>query len=271
MNARRPYVAGAFYPDDRNELLKMLDLYMSQDFPQIKFKKIIGIIVPHAGYIYSGSTAAYAYNILRGIEKHDFIIIGPNHYGYPRHPSIYPDGFWETPLGDAKVDSDLSKVLIKKSGIIQEDREAHDIEHSIEVQIPFLQYIFDNNFEFAPIILGDQSMHTAKSIAETIYSLNRIPPVIISSDLNHYLSYDENNRNDDIIINDILKLNLTRYYDDINQYDITACGFGAIAVLMYITKRMGGKIRILHHSNSGDAFGDKRRVVGYGAFLSYIE
>ncbi len=75
MNARRPYVAGAFYPDDRNELLKMLDLYMSQDFPQIKFKKIIGIIVPHAGYIYSGSTAAYAYNILRGIEKHDFIIM----------------------------------------------------------------------------------------------------------------------------------------------------------------------------------------------------
>ena len=160
---------------------------------------------------------------------------------------------------------------MNKSSIIKDDKEAHTVEHSIEVQIPFLQYLFNNDFEFSPIILGKQNIEIARNIAETVITMNKIPKIIVSSDLNHYLSYDKNNEKDDIIINDILKMNLNKFYDDISQHNITACGYGAIAILMIITKKLGGKMILLNHKNSGDTFGDKKRVVGYGAFAAVIE
>ncbi len=270
-NVREPYVAGAFYPDDEESLLSVIGPYIENKPEDFDYKKIIGVIVPHAGYTYSGKTAGYAYNIIKHYSKKRFLIIGPNHYGYPFYPAIYPDGFWNTPLGNAVIDSSFSDKLVTKSDIIKDDKEAHSIEHSIEVQIPFLQYLFNNNFKFTPIILGKQNIGIARDLSETILSINDKPFIIISSDMNHYLPANRNDENDNILINDIINLKVTKFYEDIEKYHITACGYGAIATLMLITKNMKGKIRLLNHSNSGDANNDYKRVVGYSSMVAYIE
>ncbi len=270
-NVREPYVNGAFYPDDPIQLRETIKNFMDKNFEDINYRKLIGIIVPHAGYLYSGSVAAHSYNLLKSNNDRKFLIIGPNHYGYPFYPAIYPNGYWETPLGQARVSEEVASAILNKSSIITDDKEAHTVEHSIEVQIPFLQYMFNNDFEFAPIILGKQDIEIARNIAETVLTMNKIPRIIISSDLNHYLSSDKNNEKDEIILNDILKMNLNKFYYDIVQYNITSCGYGAIAILMIITKKLGGKIKLLEHKNSGETFGDKKRVVGYGALAAIIE
>ncbi len=270
-NIREPYVSGAFYPDNEDSLLSIIGNCLKNKAEDFKYKKIIGVIVPHAGYIYSGKTAGYAYNIIKDYNKKNFLIIGPNHYGYPFYPAIYPDGLWNTPLGNAVIDTQFSNKLLIKSDIIKEDKEAHSIEHSIEVQIPFLQYIFNNNFKFTPIILGKQTPAIARNLAETIESIDEKPFIIISSDMNHYESADKNDEKDNILINDIINLNVPKLYEDIEKYNITACGYGAIAILMLITKSMKGKIKLLNHSNSGDSSGDYKRVVGYSSMVAYIE
>ncbi len=268
-NTRDPYVAGAFYPDNYETLKNDIKSYMDIATPELNYKKLIGIIVPHAGYMYSGRTAAYAYSMIKDFKKKDFLIIGPNHSGYPTYPAIYPDGYWNTPMGYAQINSTLSNKILLKSNIIRDDKEAHMIEHSIEVQIPFLQYIFNNSFTFSPIILGYQGLTVARNIADTIETLEEKPFLIISSDLNHYNTYDKNNELDNIIIKDIESLRIGQYYEDLKKYNISACGYGAIAILMMITKQMKGKIALLNHSNSGDFGTDRKRVVGYASMIAY--
>ncbi len=268
-NTREPYVAGAFYPENFEILKQQVKSLLSCEQPKIDYSKLIGIIVPHAGYTYSGHTAGCAYSMIKGLKKKSFLIIGPNHYGYPSYPAIYTGGYWNTPLGDAAVDSLLAQKLLNKSDIIKDDKESHAIEHSIEVQLPFLQQLYNHNFKFVPLILGRQDSDIARNIAETIESLDEMPFIIISSDLNHYLPYDENNAQDDIIMNDISDLKVSKYYEDIKTNNITACGYGAIAILMLITKHMKGKIALINHSNSGDYSSDKRRVVGYASMVAY--
>ena len=270
-NVREPYVSGAFYPDNEELLASMLESYIKNKPDDFKYKKIIGVIVPHAGYVYSGKTAGYAYNIIKYYNKKRFLIIGPNHSGYPFYPAIYQDGSWNTPLGNANIDSEFSSKLITKSDIITEDKEAHSVEHSIEVQVPFLQYVFNNNFKFTPIILGKQNAAVARDLAETIESINEKPFIIISSDMNHYEPASKNDEKDNILINDIINLKVMKFYEDIEKYNITTCGYGAIATLMLITKNMKGKIKLLDHSNSGDANNDYKRVVGYSSMVAYIE
>lgn len=268
-NTREAYVSGAFYPDDYEKLKNDIKSYLDITTPDLTYKKLIGAIVPHAGYIYSGRTAAYAYSIIKNSKKRDFLIIGPNHSGYPSYPAIYPDGYWNTPMGYAKVNSELSSKILLKSNIIRDDKEAHMIEHSIEVQIPFLQYIFNNNFTFSPLVLGNQSQAMSRNIAETIETLEEKPILLISSDLNHYNGYNRNNELDNIIIRDIEELHVGKYYEDIKKYGISACGYGAIAVLMMVTRQMKGKIALLNHSNSGDYGTDRDRVVGYASMIAY--
>ncbi len=269
-NTREPYVAGAFYPDNYDELKSDIKSYMDIEKPELKYKRLIGAIVPHAGYMYSGKTAGYAYSMIKDLKKRNFLIIGPNHSGYPQYPVIYPDGYWNTPLGYARVNSDIANKILLKSNIIKSDKEAHMIEHSIEVQLPFLQYLFNNDFTFTPIIMGYQDASVARNVADTISSMEDKPFLLISSDLNHYNEYNKNNELDDITINDIESLRITHYYEDRITYGTSVCGYGAIAILMMITKEMKGKIALINHSNSGDTGTDRKRVVGYAAMIAYI-
>jgi Predicted dioxygenase len=240
-NTREPHVSGAYYQNDYEALMEKLRGYMDIEVPDIQYKKLIGAIVPHGGYSYSGHTAAYAYSLIQKSKKRTFLIIGPNHSKFPTYPAIYSDGYWSTPLGYSKINSELSEKLLMKSDIIRDDKEAHMIEHSIEVQLPFLQYIFRSNFTFTPLLIGNQSPAVVRNIAETIESLEDKPFVLISSDFNHYLPYEQNNELDQILINDIKELRILKFYEDIDRYRISACGYGAIATLMIITKQMKGK------------------------------
>lgn len=264
---REPSVSGAFYPGTKNELLDMLKSITMVGRGQKVDGEIIGAVVPHAGYVYSGVTASHAYSSMELREK-SILIIGPNHEAFPSYTAIYPKGGWRTPLGVAKIDEAMSDEIIKHVPTVKQDEKAHAREHSIEVQIPFIQYFTDNDFTFTPMILGDQYMEVVLKIADRLSKFEPLPLIIASSDLNHYEDLRTTEQKDGKLMASALSLDVEKFYGTLRQYEITACGFGAIAILMEITRREGGKLILLNHSTSAEAFGDRSRVVGYASFLA---
>ncbi|KAF2956731.1 AmmeMemoRadiSam system protein B [Marinitoga sp. 38H-ov] len=258
---RYPVVSGSFYPSDKNELIKILDGFF-RDLGERKEEYInpTGIISPHAGYIFSGKTAAYAYSELykKGNIKRA-IIIGPNHTGIGPNISVYPEGTWVTPLGELEID-DKTNELIEKLGI-SGDFSAHRFEHSIEVQLPFLQYLYGNIFKIIPIILSDQSLETTKNLAKVLNEIIDDGTVIIaSSDLNHYENHNITMKKGELIIEAIKEKNSEKLYEYIYKYNISACGYGCINTLLSMNFL---KINILNHTTSAEAFGEYERTVGY--------
>ncbi len=269
---RLPAVSGSFYPSDAAELRGMISGFISrvQDSRIPQGAKVIGGIVPHAGYIYSGQTAAYFYSILRDIPASRFIVIGPNHSSYPPEVSIYPGEAWITPLGRSRVDSTINEYLAREPSLNTALNErAHSREHSVEVQIPFLQYIYGNRFEFSPLIMGDQGPETAKSLARSLEKSQQMPLIIASSDLTHYEPLELANRKDRSILDAVVSLDTRRFYRILMEKMVTACGYGPIAVLMEITRHLNGKMHLLHYSTSFEASGDPGNVVGYASLVAY--
>ncbi|MGC8608462.1 MAG: MEMO1 family protein [Thermoplasmata archaeon] len=265
---RDPVVAGYFYPDDAIELRSLISSFNMQE--EVYGNRLIGTVVPHAGYIYSGKTAMFSYSAIKNYSSRKFIIIGPNHNPFTEFTSLYPEGSWKTPMGLAKIDSDLAEKILKKSKYIVEDEDSHNREHSIEVQIPFLQYLFGNDFSFVPLILGYQEKYIAEDIASAILPYISEAVVIASSDFTHYESEKSVEKKDFDLISKITSLDVDGFYEILEKENVSACGYGAIATLMIITKKMKGSIRLLNHSTSGDATGDYRSVVGYASLASYI-
>ncbi len=274
MIIREPYVSGQFYPDDKEKLLSIIKKsFLDNKFgpgelpnKEIHNRKLIGIVSPHAGYQYSGSIAANGYfEISKEIKPEIIVIIGPNHNGIGSEVSCYPDGYWRTPLGKVKVDTSFFKDI--NDDMISFDRISHDYEHSIEVQLPFLQFIFGDDFDFIPISLIDQSIYVAKRLADDLFRLSKKYDIIViaSSDFTHYETNDEVHRKDSIAIDNIVDLNLDSFYGKIFSDNITMCGYGAVGTLIQLSKLMGGKARLLKYATSGDVTGDKSSVVGYGS------
>ncbi|MEM5815698.1 MAG: MEMO1 family protein [Candidatus Aenigmatarchaeota archaeon] len=267
---REAKFAGFFYPKSKKEIEKVLkDFFEKVKLDKIK-EEIIGIIVPHAGYIYSGLTATYAYSLL---PKNIFraVIIGPNHTGLGKEVSVFYKGKWKTPLGEVEVDENFSKKVIENSLFAKEDFEAHLEEHSIEVQVPFLQFLYKNNFKIVPICLMNQSISVAKDLANALVKTNEEFLLIASSDFTHYENYASVNEKDEKLIDAIISLDLEKFYKTINKWKISACGYGAIAVLMEITKILGGKIKLVKHSTSAEVSKDYLNVVGYASLISFKE
>ncbi len=255
---RSPVVAGQFYPAEKSELIKMLKQLVVKRTSVSG--KLYGFLVPHAGYVYSGSVAGSAYALLSNQDK--FVILGPNHFGIGHRIATYPEGEWITPLGEAKVDSMVSQLGLPI------DDYAFQFEHSIEVQIPFLQYVV-SKFSFIPIILQELSISEYYKLADIIVDLiNKGYFLIISSDLNHYLDNDTSHRLDkellDSYINDGFEAFLNK------AYDMSACGFMAMAISILVREKLKGRFVLLDYKTSGDVTGEKDRVVGYAsvAFLS---
>ncbi|KAA8922115.1 MEMO1 family protein [Thermoplasma sp.] len=265
---REPAVAGYFYPERKDELYSLLSSFA---VPEEHISgSVIGAIVPHAGIIYSGRTAMYSY---RAIEKsiiRDFIIIGPNHRPITPYASLYPEGKWSTPLGDAIINERMAEELYRNSDYIVKDEESHRMEHSVEVQIPFLQYMFGEAFRFVPVILGDQEMEIARNIGEALLRISDPFIFIASSDFTHYESAKTVEKKDMDLISAIKTLDLDKFYSVLEEENVTACGYGAIASLMYYTRKRGGQMIFLNHSNSGDVTGDYSEVVGYGSLVSVV-
>ncbi|MBP7792238.1 MAG: AmmeMemoRadiSam system protein B [Candidatus Goldbacteria bacterium] len=279
---KMPIAADRFYPGNADELTRLLDGY----FQDVKLKEkvvgeILGIVVPHAGYVFSGQTAAYSYSLIK--ENFDYVIvIGTSHYSgkYGLQTCLY-DAF-KVPNGEIKSDVKLIKKLISKSKVIQDFQYAYLQEHSVEVQIPFILHQI-KNAKIIPFIVSDISVEDAKQAAEVIYDELKAKKVlvIVSSDLSHYPDYDTAVRTDGEVIDSILKMNSgmikTKCENLVIQYarkglETAACGENAIIAGIEIMKKFGvNDARLLKYSNSGDVenYGDKSKVVGYAAIVFY--
>src|SRR4030042_1986982 len=202
-----PAVAGQFYPEEKEELEKMVDeILIKAEFPKINGGEIFGLLLPHAGYIYSGPVAAAGFKAIEGKSFDTVIIIGDSHYERFDGVSIWLEGFWETPLGKVKVDEGLAKNILSSSGRFIERDSAHIFEHSIEVQLPFLQKTL-KNFKILPIIFGSED-EDWKRLAKVILENAKDQKILIiaSADLSHYLTYEDAKKIDRKTLDSILNL-----------------------------------------------------------------
>lgn len=276
MLIRKPAQAGMFYAGTKEELLGQIEECFRHEFgpgelPSIgknKERKIIAMVCPHAGYMYSGPVASKAYYALAADGKPEvFIILGPNHTGYGSGVSIMTEGSWETPLGIASIDDKLANKIWRASNIIDIDDLAHRYEHSIEVQLPFLQYIY-GDVKFVPIVMMLQDLETCKMVADAIAkSVSGLDVVVIaSSDFTHYEAQSRAEKKDRIAIEAILKLDENEFYSVIERHNISICGYGPISVAILAAKKLGAKkAELLQYKTSGDITKDYSGVVGYSA------
>jgi AmmeMemoRadiSam system protein B len=261
---RKAAVAGYFYPSNPEKLSDEIETLISISNPGINLKNITGIVSPHAGYIYSGRTAAYAYNLLSGKDIHKIIIISPSHREYFPGVCIYEGDGYETPLGVVEVDSELAGKLIDGNRIIYRGVEGHKDEHAIEVQIPFLQKMI-NKFKIIPIVMGDQGKMFVDKLAVKISEAADDKTLIVaSSDLSHYYSKNQADELDSVIEEDINKFDSEKLQNDLKLKKCEACGGGPIVAMMKAAFLMNKKnAKVLNRSNSGDTTGDYSGVVGY--------
>ncbi len=296
-NVREPAVAGQFYPDNPKELSDYVDTLVANAIKSAKLgdspwssgqspNEIIGLLVPHAGYPFSGQVAAHAYKTIAGKKFDTIVIVGTAHYGSSK-PAIYPKGVFKTPLGNVKVDEEFTKALLDRFPKVFEASEtAHRPEHSIEVQLPFLQKIL-SDFSIVPIVIGDIPLETSMGAGDAIAQIieegkakGKSALVIASTDLSHYPSQKDAVKADHEILTAVQSFNPKTVWDadkkimkeGIPNLACTMCGSGAAIAVMEVAKKLGaGKTEILKYANSADVpFGSPDRVVGYAAvvFLS---
>lgn len=266
---RPPSVAGLFYPGDKTELrktcLKLLE-DARRDIGAPLVGKLFGIIAPHAGYQYSGYTAAHGFSLLKPNEFEDVVVISPSHREYFEGISVFSGKAYSTPLGDVEVDGSLRDSFLETAGECAiESRAGHQAEHALEVQLPFLQLAL-GSFRLLPVVMGDQKRSYCQILGKVLADLAARKNVLIvaSSDLSHYYDYDTANKLDGVCMEDVSQLDPDKLMDDLEGRRCEACGGGSISSLLYAAKNKGGlESEILHHCNSGDTTGDKSGVVGY--------
>ncbi len=229
---------------------------------------ISAIIVPHAGFVYSGASAAHAYLSIAEQDKPEtVIVIGPNHTGRGTPISVMGEGFWETPLGLVPLDTELAERIVKKSRIAEFDDTAFIREHSIEVQLPFLQFIYPE-FKLVPICMGYQDLVTSRDLGLAIHEsiVGESVIIIASSDLNHMESMKESNRKDKFVLDAIEAMDEIMLQDSVKRERISTCGYGPVSATLVASKLGGAKsAEILSYYTSGDIIGDNRSVVGYAS------
>jgi len=274
---RRPRVAGSFYEGDAEELKTQIKNCFLQEFGPKKRPKVnksgprevIGLVCPHAGYMFSGSVAANAYYELALDGKPDTVVIlGPNHTGYGSALALMNEGFWRTPLGDVEIDGETANRIVQETRLVDVDDLAHRFEHSIEVQLPFLQYLYGSEFKFVPICFQMQDLSSAvevgKALVKVLASKNAV--VIASSDMTHYEPQGNAAAKDMMALKAVEAMDEKRFYSIIEARNVTACGYGPIAAVITAAKGLGAKeAKLLCYKSSGDVTGDYSSVVGYAA------
>jgi len=266
---REPVVAGAFYPGSPATLSAELKRLFGTpvNVSERSLTSPVGLIAPHAGYPYSGPTAASGYRQLATLGQPKWaLILGANHTGLGRPISLARVGIWRTPLGDAPIATELADRLIA-AGLEVAD-EAFLREHSIEVQLPFLQFLFGAEIPFVPICVMLPPLSELIAFGEAISQVIRDEPgvVVVSSDFTHYQPEEVARRIDHEAIERILALNVEGFYRSLVEERLSICGGGAITILMTIARTLGwNDTQLLSYATSGDVTGDRRSVVGYAA------
>ena len=276
MFVRKPAVAGQFYPADPEELASLVDRCYTHPLGPGKTppapkrdSRLAAVVSPHAGYVYSGPVAAHAYLHLSSMASPELIVVvAPNHYGIGSGVSTFKEGDWETPLGRVHVDARAASQLADVTGLVTFDPQAHRLEHSLEVQLPFLQRIYGDSVPLLPLSLVFQDIETAKALASGLAKVlgGRRAVLVASSDLTHYEPADQARTKDSALIRQVLGMDLEGFYSTLEELGVTACGFGAIATVMETARALGlTKAELLKYASSGDTTGDNLQVVGYGA------
>jgi MEMO1 family protein len=266
MTTRNPSVAGYFYPGTAVALKAALAKYIDKKAPKVE---AVGLLCPHAGYQYSGSTAGAA--ISRIVFKDTFIIMGPTHSGLGEPFSVWPEGIWRTPLGDVEVDSELAQKIIDLSQYAKADYAAHQEEHAVEVQLPFLQYI-KPEIKIVPVILAGASLaiyrEIGHAIARAVKETKKNVVILASGDMTHYEPAEKAREKDMKAVESMLALDeaeLTRRY---NNLHITMCAHGPVTTLIAAAKELGVTgAELVDYRNSGDGTGDYTSVVGYAGVI----
>ena len=268
---REPAVAGSFYPNDPTVLRKQIRGFLD-NVPEEKIEgKITALISPHAGYMYSGQVAAFGYKLLEGSGFNKVIVIAPSHRVHFHGASVYNKIGYRTPLGIVSVDRDLCNRIIAQNGMISYYPQAHTQEHSLEVQVPFLQIVLEE-FKLVPIVMGSQDFDTCRVLSEAIIEAIKGERVLIvaSSDLSHFHHYDKAVSLDRIVLEYIDKLDASGLEHDLKNGRCEACGGGPIVTSMLIAEKLGAnKAKVLNYASSGDVTGYKSGVVGYASAVLY--
>ena len=276
MQIRTPAVAGMFYPKEKDELEAVVHDCFLHPFgpgkvpPTTNDESVLGVICPHAGYMYSGPVATNSFYSISSQKPELVIIVGPNHWGIGCGVAAMKEGQWQTPLGNVEVDTESAIQINKITKVIELDFFSHTRDHSLEVQVPILQEVYSHKFKILPIILINQDYRTAKEVGSAIAKIANTKKTMIvgSSDFTHYEENSYAHKQDKALIEPILDLDVEGFYKILQENQVSACGYGAIASTMVACKELGAKKgRLLKYATSGDVTGDKSSVVGYASIV----
>ncbi len=265
MKIRKPVVAGQFYPQQEDRL----KAYLSQVIEERKREKVKGAVVPHAGYIYSGRVAASVYSSI--LIPDTVILLGPNHTGRGALFSLMREGIWSTPLGNIPIHREMANHILSLSSNLEEDEEAHLLEHSLEVQLPFLKYL-NPQVKIVPIILSPSTYpvyeEIGNALAQAIQERKEETLILASSDFTHYQPQEIAEKNDKLAIEAILKLDGKILLERVEKYRITMCGYAPTVVMLVASCKLNARQGILiEYTTSGEVTGDYQEVVGYAGII----
>lgn len=267
---RRPVVAGQFYPDSPGELKAQIESYIDKKAAKTD---AIACMLPHAGYMCSGRVAGATVSQLKVKDK--VILLGNNHTGRGTPFSIMTQGIWQTPLGEVTIDEKLAQGFLASSEYLKDDDTAHLGEHSLEVELPFLQY-FKSDFKIVPLAVAAASSKELKKVGEAIaavilrLNIRESCLLVASSDMTHYEPQKQAEFKDQQAIQAILELDEEKLAEKVREFDISMCGYSPVAVMLVAAKSLGAKrARLVKYETSGDVLGDKTSVVGYAGIIIY--
>ena len=263
---RNPAVAGQFYPGWAGELKEMIGYMTDRKLEKVD---VVGLMSPHAGYVYSGPVAGAVFSRIK--FKQTFVMLGPNHRGMGKPFSIMTEGSWKTPLGEVPVDRELAKAILKASDNLEEDSLAHRHEHSLEVQVPFLQY-FKPDVTIVPVLLSLANpliyKEIGKAVAEAVKGTGAEAVILASSDMTHYESHESARSKDQKAIEAILDLDADELVKRLGQHNISMCGYAPAVSLITAARLLGArKAELVKYQTSGETSGDYSAVVGYAGII----
>jgi len=263
---REAAVAGQFYPGWPEGLKETIEYMTSRGEAKID---VVGVVSPHAGYIYSGPVAGAVFSRIKFTDT--FILIGPNHRGEGKAFSITTAGRWKTPLGEVGINSNLAGAILKASEHLEEDTLAHRHEHSLEVQVPFLQY-FKPGVKIVPILLSianpDVYREIGRSVVRGLRESGEEAVIVASSDMTHYEPHEKAKAKDRLAIDAILELDADELVRRIAKHDISMCGYAPVISLVTAARELGAqKAELVKYQTSGDSSGDYSSVVGYAGII----
>jgi AmmeMemoRadiSam system protein B len=264
---RRPAVAGRFYPAEPDQLAQSIREFLEPAQERIN---ALGVVAPHAGYMYSGHVAGTVYARIDLPQRN--IVLGPNHTGLGTPLSIMKQGAWQTPLGDMRIDEEMCEALMTADTFLEDDISAHRFEHALEVQLPFLQHIGGSSTRFVPITIGtsnlDRIEELGRAIAKVVQEVDQSTLIIASSDMNHYESDAITRVKDRKAIDRMLALDPPGLYHVVRREKISMCGYGPAVAMLTAAKLLGAtRAELVKYATSGDVSLDFDHVVGYAGLI----